>query len=294
MKRFFREPLLHFLLLSILLFAADALLRDRAGDPGVAEIVVSQGRVENLEALFAKTWQRPPTAQELRGLVDNYVLEEALYREGVVLGIDRDDVVIRRRVRQKMEFFVDDIVDIAEPTDADLEVWLADHSQSYARPAHFSFRQVYLNSDRHGAALRTDAKRILAALRRASGASDPRELGDGSLLGYAYADAAADRVVNSFGQTFADQLAALPLGSWSGPIESAFGLHLVLVDAKTEERLPALAEVRDAVARDWRTAQREKASKAFHEDVVSRYRVTIAWPEDRVALQRSLPDETLP
>jgi hypothetical protein len=253
MKRFFREPLAHFVFLGILLFGLDGFLRERAGEAAGGEIVVSEGRIENLAALFAKTRQRPPTAEELRGLVNDYVLEEALYREGVALGVDQDDTVIRRRVRQKMEFFVDG-----------------------------------------GDALRTDAERMLAELRSTDGTSDPRELADGSLLEPGYADVGADMVASRFGQTFADQLAELPTGQWSGPVESAFGVHLVFVDAKTAGRLPTLAEARDAVARDWSFAQREDASKAFHEKIVARYRVTIEWPQDRLALRGAEPGEVQP
>ena len=104
-------------------------------------------------------------------------------------------------------------------------------------------------------------------------------------LDYENSDVGANMVANSFGRAFADQLAALPTGEWSGPVESAFGLHLVIVDARTEERLPVLAEVRKEVARDWSYAQREAASKDFHEQVLSRYRVTVEWPQSTPATE---------
>ena len=113
-----------------------------------------------------------------------------------------------------------------------------------------SFRQVYLNRDRRGDALRSDAGKLLLKLRSAGGAADASQEGDASLLEHAFKDASGDTVQKTFGQAFADRLNGLPLGEWSGPVESAFGLHLVLVDARVEGRAPALAEVRDAVARD--------------------------------------------
>ncbi len=293
MKRILREPLLHFVVLGMMVFAYDAFLRERTGEVSGGEIVVSEGRIEYLAALFVKTWQRPPTAEELRSLVDDYVLEEALYREGLELGVDRDDAIIRRRVRQKMEFVVDDIVELAEPTEAELEAWLAEHAQSYARPARFTFRQVYLNADRRGIALRSDGERLLMELRSAANDTNPRKLGDGSLLTYENADVAADMVASSFGQAFADHLAVLPTGEWSGPIESTYGLHLVFVDASTEERLPALAEVRAADARDWSDAQRQDASKSFYEEVLARYRVTVEWPQTDLAVEGAEPSEEL-
>jgi len=279
MKRLLREPFLHFVLLGVLVFAVDAFLRARTAQVGGGEIVVTQGRIENLAALFARTWQRAPTVGELRGLVDDYVLEEALFREGVALGVDQGDAVIRRRVRQKMDFFVDDLVDSGETPEAELEAWLAEHPDSYAQPARFTFRQVYLNADRRGDALRSDAERMLAELRSTDGTLDSRELGDGSLLEHAYGDYRVDMIESSFGQAFAEHLAVLPLSEWSGPVESAFGLHVVIIDASTPGRLPALAEVREEVERDWGFAQREEASKLFNEQVVSRYDVTIDWPQ---------------
>ena len=149
MKSWLREPLLHFVVLGAALFGLDALMSERTVQAGSGEIVITQGRIESLVALFAKTWQRPPTPDELLGLVDDHVLEQALYREGMALGLDRDDTIVRRRLRQKMEFVVDDIIEQAAPTEAELEKWLAHHADSFALPDRYSFRHVYLNADRH-------------------------------------------------------------------------------------------------------------------------------------------------
>jgi len=280
-RSWLREPLLHFVLLGAAFFALDALLGERQVEAADDEIEVTPGRIENLIALFTKTWQRAPTPDEMRGLIQDHVLEEALYREGLALGLDRDDVVIRRRVRQKMECVVEDIVELVEPTDADLATWLAEHPEAYAEPGQYSFRQVYLNPDQHGEAIRQEAERLLAELR-ANAVEDAREMGDATLLVHANGDMRADDVARAFGQGFADELAQLATGEWSGPIESAYGLHLVLVDVRQAGRVPELAEVRDAVERDWRFARREEAQELFNAQLLERYRVTIEWPEDLV------------
>jgi hypothetical protein len=283
-RSWLREPLLHFLLLGAGLFALNTMLRERRIEAGAAdggEIVVSPGRIENLIALYTKTWQRAPTPDEMRGLIQDHVLEEALYREGLALGLDRNDIVIRRRLRQKMEFVVEDIVELAEPTDADLEAWLTDHPESYAEPGQYSFRQVYLNPENHGDAIRQEGERLLAELRTKA-VEDARELGDATLLAHANGDMQADEVARTFGQGFAEDLAQLATGEWSGPIESAYGLHLVLVDVRQAGRVSELAEVRGAVERDWRFARREEAQELFNANLLERYRVTIEWPEDLV------------
>jgi len=278
-KRLIREPLLHFVLLGAALFAIDALVGGRTGPAGDDEIVVSRGRIENLSELFEKTWQRRPTAAELRDLVDDFVLEEALYREGMSLGVDIDDTVIRRRVRQKMEFAVDDIIELERPTEAQLAEWLAEHPEKYAPPERYRFRQLYLNPERHGEALRADAARVLEQVRALDDDADPRELGDPTLMEHAFPDASVADVVVTFGDAFADALATLPIGEWSGPVESTFGLHLVRVDGAARGELPPLDEVRADVERDWSFAERETASKRFYDGLVERYRLVIEWPE---------------
>ena len=290
MRRLFREPLLHFVLLGIGLFALDAFLRDRRSEPRAGEIVVSAGRIENMAALFTKTWQRPPTPREMRGLIDDFVLEEALYREGVALGVDQDDTIIRRRVRQKMAFIVDDLVDLDAPTEAELGAWLAEHPDSYTRPARFTFRQVYLNPRRRTDA-EAEARLVLEKLRSTQDVREPSDWGDASLLEQAYADADADLVARTFGEGFAERLAALPLGRWSGPVESPFGIHLVILDERVESRIPPLSEVHDAVVRDWSFARREAASEAFYQELIGRYQVTIEWPRADGAADRDPASE---
>ncbi len=278
MKRWLKEPLLHFVLLGAAIFALDAALSGDAARAGDDRIVVSAGRVENLTALFTKTWQRAPSAQELRALVDDYILEEALYREGKALGVDQDDTIIRRRVRQKMEFAVDDLIDLVEPTREQLAEWLAAHPEGYASPARYRFRQIYLNPERHGDRLESDAQEVLAALRGLDEAADPRGLGDPSLFEHAFPDESVEAIASTFGDAFVEGLADVPTGEWSGPLRSAFGVHFVHVERRTHGEAPSLDEVEAAVARDWAFAQREAESGRYRRELLARYDVQIEWP----------------
>lgn len=280
MKNILKEPLLHFLVLGAGLFMLDAWRGDSGGEVRDQQIVVSEGRIQNLAALFAKTWQRPPTAQELRGLVDDFILEEALYREGKALGVDQDDTIIRRRVRQKMEFVVDDIIERVEPGEEDLKAWLAEHPDSYARPGRSRFRQIYLDPKRHPESLEQDAEQVLAELRALDVDADPRGLGDPSLLEHAFPDISDQGVIATFGEAFAEELRTRPIGAWSGPLTSAYGLHLVHIDSRIPGKPRALEEVREELARDWAFAQRELASQRYNEGLLARYTVAIEWPED--------------
>ncbi len=275
MKRIIKEPLLHFLLLGAGLFIAFGVMQKPGNREGSGSIVVTMGQVENLAATFAKTWQRPPTPQELAGLVRNYVREEVFYREAIALGLDKDDTVIRRRLSQKMEFVSEDIAAQAEPSDTELTAYLEAHPDSYRVEPRFTFRQVYLNPARHGEHLARDATQLLAQLNRAGAEADATQFGDPWLLEHQFAAESATDIGKQFGEQFAAELLELTPGQWQGPVESGYGVHLVCVSERTEGRVPPLAEVRDAVRRDWDNARRLEMNDKFYQELLKRYTVTI-------------------
>ena len=162
MSRWLKEPLLHFLLLGLAIFGAYRVLGP--DEPPPATIVVTEGIIDGQIESFSRTWLRPPTPQELDGLIREYVREEVYYREGMALGLDRDDTVIRRRLRQKMEFISEGVADSVEPTDSQLQAFLEQHAEKFIEPARLTFQQVFLSPDQRGEAVERDAERLLAEL----------------------------------------------------------------------------------------------------------------------------------
>lgn len=278
MKALLREPLLHFLLLGALLFAVDAWRQpaERAGTGG--EIVVTEARIRTLAQNFARTWQRPPTRQELDGLVEAHVREEVMVREALALGLDRDDAIIRRRLQQKVEFVSDQAAALARPNDADLEAYLAKNADAFRREPRVTFVQVYLDPAKRGAALQADAARLRERL--AAGSIDASRAGDPlRLLETRYDDAPQAEVARLFGAEFADAIVAQPPGAWAGPLGSGYGAHLVLVEAVTPGGMPSLAEVRPLVEREWTNTKRRELAQDWYAALRSKYRVTVQMPE---------------
>lgn len=277
--RLLREPLLHFLLggAALFLLYGEAAGRDDAPD----QIVIDERRVANLASTFQRTWMRPPTRSELDGLVAEYVKEEVLYREALALGLDDDDLIIRRRLRQKMEFLSSDLADAAEPSEAELEGYLEENQAAFRLPATTTFVQVYLDAERADAAERAGA--LLERLA-ASPVAD-RPAGDATLLPEGLQRASDRDVANQFGTEFAQALGAAPVGVWSGPIRSSYGLHLVRVGERVAGRLPPLAEIRDRVDLEWSVAQRQEANDAFYRALRERYRVEVRMPADDLAVR---------
>jgi hypothetical protein len=277
-KLLLREPLVHFLLLGAALFALDAWLRPAAAPAASTEIVVSESRIASLAQNFRRTWQRPPTKEELDGLVESFVKEEVMVREALALGLDRDDAIIRRRLQQKMEFVSEEAAASVQPTDEDLARYLAANADAFRVEARVTFTQVYLDPRRRVATLAADAKRLLDALNGAR-SPDPTQLGDRLLLlEPGYEDAPQAEVARLFGTDFAEALVKQPVGQWVGPIASGYGDHLVRVDALVPGGTPKLDEVRPLVEREWANARRQELGKAFYDRLRAMYTIKVAMP----------------
>jgi len=265
-----REPLLHFLAIGLLLFLVYGLVSGPAA-PAADEIVVDQARIAGLVSNFEKTWRRAPTDDELKGLVDAWVREEILYREGLDMGFDRNDPVIRRRIAQKMSFIADGLVPAA-PTDAELEAWLSDNITDYRLPAKYTLRQIYIDPQRHPDDLDETLANTEAALR---GGADPETQGDSSMLLSSLDGASSRDIARIFGSVFVEGLADASVGEWSGPVRSGYGLHYVLVSDHIPARDPALDEVRAAVERDLLNDKAEQIDEQFFASLRERYTVRI-------------------
>jgi hypothetical protein len=274
MKNLFKEPLVHFFLLGAGLFVLFQWVGDPASDVPT-KIVVTADETERLAENFRKWWLRPPTEQELKQLVDDYVREEVLYREAVAMGLDKNDTVIRRRMRQKMRFLFEDLAEQREPTDEELQAYLNENAEFFRIGPRVTFLHVYLNPDLHGNSLRGRAESLLEKLRRSTEAVDVEDVGDPITIPYAYEDASRFEVTRVFGASFARELLGLPPGQWQGPIESGCGMHLVLVQNRTASRIPELAEVRETVKRELQNARRREANEKMYQRLLEGYSVVI-------------------
>jgi hypothetical protein len=270
------EPLTHFLVLGFLLFVIYAYAK-RDTNAGSERLVVSAGKVEHLASIFSRTWQRQPNATELKGLVDDYVREEIAYREGLKLGLDQDDTIIRRRIRQKMDFIADDLTSEVEPTEEDLAAFFANNRNAYLADSRLSFKQVFLDPERHVEDLDRTVVRILKALQ--SDSADPREVGDRTLLEHQFLDLPRREVAGIFGDSFAEKLNTSPIQQWTGPMASAYGIHLVFIEDRIDGREPTLDDVRSVVRRDWEQKRRAELAENFYQGLLLKYNVAIDWPE---------------
>ena len=271
MKRLLREPLLHFLLLGGALFL---LLRLPSGPPESRRIVVTPRDVEHLTAMFTQSWQRPPTPAEVDELIQEHVRNEVFYREGLALGLDVGDMVVRQRMRQKMEALAEDGALRPNPSEAELRAYYDAHPEDFRSQPRLALRQVFLDPAKRGAALQADAATLLQALQR-QGSVEPPALGDASLFASEYPELSVRDVARIFGETFAAEVDSAPVGRWSGPFTSHLGVHLVLVTDRRPADVPAFSDVRDAVARQLERTRRAAAVEDLYRRLRQRYDVDV-------------------
>jgi peptidyl-prolyl cis-trans isomerase C len=296
MKRFLREPLIHFLLIGTVLFAVYHYVQpDRKMAPSSKEIRLSLDDLSQLLLVFRAQWRREPTPEEFNRMVDSKVQGEILYREALAMGLDKDDEIVKRRMAQKMQFLAEDVAAAREPTTAELKAWYAKNSDKFARPQRLSFRHLYFSPDRRGERARTDAEGALAKLaEQPEDAKFAAKLADPFMFQDYYRDRAPEYLGKEFGPQFAQAVEKLPPGSWQGPVESGFGWHLVFVDTVIPGRVPAFEEIEPDVKTAWLGEQKALAWQKAYKEMRARYTVLLPVPPDKQSATASSPTASVP
>ena len=237
-------------------------------------VVISGGDVLQLRAGFVRTWRREPTETELRGLLEQHIRQEVLYREALARGYDRDDPVVRQAMQQKMEFLAAAQGGQGPPDDAEIEAYFALRRDRYREPAVVSILQVYVNPEDGAEAANDRAVALLEDLRREDpGPDEVGARGDAIMLPPVLAGVDESELDATFGAGFADEVLALEPGAWQGPVRSGFGLHLVKVVDRREGRIPPWSEVAASVVRDMEYEAAKAAKEQLYQEIAQSYRI---------------------
>lgn len=276
-----REPLVHFMFIGAVIYLLYAVFAEPAAEETDKTIVVSAGEIEWMQTAWQKRWNRPPTDAEFDGLIQQYIKETVLYREALTMGLNKHDIVIRRRLAQKLEFLARDLVSLTPPTEEELQTYFTEHQDRYQDPVRFTFTQVFIDPDKRGDATLDDAEKIKATLMAQGNViDDAGALGDDFMLQNYYPENDQADIQKLFGSGFAESLAELSIGQWHGPVLSGYGVHLVYVHSIIEPPAAVFAEVRERVVQDWKTEKGEALNKQFYDSLREQYTIVIEEPTD--------------
>ena len=271
-RRLLRDPLVHFLGVGALLFGIYALVGPSR--PGGDSIVITKAAIAEMTRQQATLAGRPVTKDELAALIESRIRDEVFYREGLTMGLDRNDLVIERRVRQKYELIAEE-EDSAEPSDADLEAYLRAQPERFRQPPDVSFAQIIIPAEGPGT---MSAERLALLRKRLEAGADPLSIGQATQLPLRVDDMPLDLVARAFGGPFAESLLAIPVGSWQGPVASGYGAHFVRLDRRTLKPTPRLQDVRSEVQREWENARRERTRAERFAQLRKQYRIVVETP----------------
>jgi hypothetical protein len=260
-ERIRREPLWAFLMTGALLFVID---RARAHEDPSHTIVIDAAFVDGLRADAERRTGHAPDDAQTSALIDAWVREETLYREARAIGLDEGDTIVRRRLVQKMELLLGAEITPIDPSDAELEAYLAAHQSAFARPTRSDVRVCFFAREQHDDAMAT----ATAALAAGVGAPcDPHLSGDTF-------QARTDTQLRSLvGDALTDSIAHAPLGAWAGPFDTPRGVYLVRVDAREPGAAATLPDVREDVRDAWIEERRTEAVTQSEQAIARRYRI---------------------
>ena len=281
MTKLSREPLVHFIILGALLFAGH-MLWQRHVTKADYTITVTAEEMERQALIFAGENRRQPTDDDLKALLFSHVEEQALMREAQRLGLGEDDTIIRRRLAQKMRFIIEDVDAPALPEAADLKTWFEANLDKFITPEKRSFSHIYFSPETHGESVEKVALNALEQIQIKSSPANWKSLGDPFMLKREFKALNAIEVTRLFGADFARALFEAKGANWQGPVESAFGLHLIKLDKITPRSIPKFEDVRPNVEAAWQEEAQRSANQAALKDVIRKYKVDVLDKNEKV------------
>ena len=272
MNKLLREPLIHFLLLGGLLFALYSFLNKDEVDPADYTIHITQSDVDRLVKAYQKNWNSLPDSATLAAIIDDEIKTELLYREALRMNLDHNDEIIRRRLKQKYEFLVKDLVSLDQVTEEELQSFYKEHTHLYQRPSAISFHQIYFSPDQRRNP-QQDAQTLFAQVHNQKASASFEQNGDNFHLPNHFVRKDKESVRQAFGKQFADALFQINQQGWVSPIPSGYGYHLVNIDTIVPPQALSFDQVKERIEQDWQQQQQVLYNERLFENLRSQYKI---------------------
>ncbi|MGL1885822.1 MAG: peptidylprolyl isomerase [Reichenbachiella sp.] len=268
-SKIFKEPLVHFGIIGVALFILFSFVNEDETD---TQIVIDQYDINEIVSKWNLQWQRDPSPDELKNLLDNYIKEEIFYREALAMNLDHNDEIVKRRMAQKMQFLTQDIANDLVPSDEELSEFMSQSRDKYLKEKTISFEQVYFSPDSRENPLQ-DAQTAL---------EKNKIKGDYSPIKNLYTQVALSRIRADLGLTFARLLDSLSVqDQWQGPFTSGLGVHLIKVNSIISSESIPLEKVKQQVTDDYIYDAQQQMNEDIFNGLLEKYEVKLSFEGDQ-------------
>ena len=276
LKRLAREPLVHFLVIGAAIYALYGVYAGGVDEGNERTVTVTASEIQSLTDRWTRLWSRPPTNEELAGVIRDHVRTQILYREAVAMGLDDGDTIIERRLAQKLELLATSLITPKEPSDEQLIAWYAENAERFKEPDLYTITHIFFDPDKREETTLDDAKATLDTLHTLDELSASySDYGDWFMLQNYYPSRSALELRKLFGSGFVEQIVKLEPGVWHGPVLSGFGTHLVLINNVTLAPEPAFDDIKEQLKEEWMAEQVAEISEVFIDNLISRYEIVV-------------------
>ena len=267
MKKFFKEPFFHFIIIGITLFFLYGLVNKDTDTKN--KIILTDFDLENIISSFEMQWKRVPTEQELENIIIQNIKQEIFYQEALNMNLDHNDEIIKRRLSQKMQFLSNDIAALTEPTDAVLKTYYKENADKYLTPSTFSLYQITFSPD-HRRDNYKDATETLNQFPNAS-FEEMKQWGDKLPFSYYYENVSGNELGLLLGSKFSEAIENQESNKWIGPIPSGFGHHLVFITNKVEPQQPKYEIVKEELIRNYEYDNQIETNELIYQELKKKY-----------------------
>ena len=273
-----RKPLFHFILIGALIYVFYGYFNEKAAESVESDltITVTQGEIKFMEDSWQKRWNRPPTEEEKDGFINAYIKEMVFYRVALEMGLDKNDVMIRRLLGQKVQFITNDLIKPQEPGENELKVYFKNNIDSYTLPEWITMTQIFFDPDLRDDKTLTDAENTIGLLKKIDiNSVNPNDYGDRLMLQNHYPNLTEAEIARLFGSEFAKSIIELKTNEWHGPILSGYGPHILYLHSRQKSDPPDFDKVRDLVLENWIEEKKKELNDLYYKGLLARYDVVI-------------------
>jgi len=272
------DPIFHFIIIGGLLFALDGFFLSTTNPKYL--INIDQYRIDWIKNTSFKENGNIPNRQVLSGLIHNDIKQEVFFREALSLNLEKDDVIVRRRLIEKFKFMLEGMTNMSPPTEMQLSEFYRQNPDLFIQPERYSFTHYYFSTEEREHA-KEDAEYSLKNYLSINSNLKPtdsinKKIGDPFIMRYHYNNLNKTQISTNFGDEFTKNLTSQTVGNWTGPIESIYGWHLIKISDRRESNLPNFGNIKEKIEIEFQKHQRIITNKRMYEALLAKYKISIA------------------